>query len=208
MEIERRWLLSTLPPQIIALPSITIVQGYARCLNDELTVASHAHHKFGLNVHVPATDGHARETWRCSIPLWVFDHLSLAKNYGKARIRQINGKRWELTIKGPGDISREEWETIVPERVGRFLFLRSESRVLFKNRTPFPDSSFKLEFDDFHQRHEGHKTVECEFKTKPIAEAYVLPAWVGAVREITHEKCFSGYNLAVNGLPHQHLSAP
>lgn len=207
MEIERRWLLPSLPARTISLPSDRITQGYASCHPDELIVFSKPKNVFELQIQIPPL-GKSLETtvWNTPIPEWAFRYLSLPKNQGKVRVRDTNGTNYELTIKGEGDLAREEYNCEIPEWIARFLFVRSEDRLIFKFRTSIRDKGIKLEFDDFQQKLHGLVILECEFESLLEAEAFIVPAWVanecqGEIKEITKNKRYSNKNLASGGLP-------
>ena len=201
-EIERRWRIPALPPRVTPLPSTTIVQGYAECPRNELFVRERVGiEPFEIVIRSPAEELSVGIEWSSFVPEAIFLHLSEPKNQGKVRIRQIDGQIWILTVKADGTLKRPEWEKPVPERIARHLFVRSENRLIFKNRTPFPLAERQLEFDVFHQKLSGLHIVECEFPTIELARAFVLPDWIEGAIEVTEDKRFSNKNLASYGLP-------
>lgn len=200
MEVERRWLLSALPERLVGRPCKHIVQGYTECSPTDLQLLASGPTECLLTITTPKDfPGFSNISWSVSAPFWVYEFLTLPKNQGKVRVRQIDGEEHFLTVKGEGSLARLEWEISVPLQVARFLFSRAEKRLIYKYRTEVPYEGRKLEFDVFNHTLTGLIILECEF---PSADDINLdlPAWVGPAIEITADKRYSNKNLALYGL--------
>ena len=95
------------------------------------------------------------------------------------RIRRFD-ERYILTVKGPGRLSREEFElTISAESYAR-LKTKVEGRVISKTRTmiPFTDG-LTIELDHFHEPMAGLYLAEVEFPDEEAASSFTPPAWFG-----------------------------
>ncbi len=203
-EIERRWLLREPPlERIKCFPSITIVQGYALCRPNELYVQKNTDGTCEIVLDIPSRNESDGTSLTKIVPSWVYDHYQNPKNVGKVRIREIDGYKRIATIKGDGTLTRPEWETELPESAARFLFERSESRVIHKTRTKVPQENHIFEFDFYGHRSDldGLVLLECEFSNERLAHIFTLPSWVGPAREVTEDKRYTGSSLARYGIP-------
>lgn len=113
-----------------------------------------------------------------------------------------------LTIKGSGDLSREEWPESggieIPEWVFDGLWQNIKSSLI-KKRYTTPIWDGVLEFDVYQGKLSGLVIVECEFDSKEEADNFTLPDWVGLSVEATKDPRFKNKNLA--NLTSQDLSA-
>jgi adenylate cyclase len=151
-EIERKFLLTALPPEELVSAVHVIAQGYI-----------------------------IAEEW-------------------ELRARRMNG-RCLLTVKGDGTISREEWETDVPEWVFVTLWPKTEGRRIEKRRHSVPDAGLTMEVDEYQGALQGLIIMEREFPTLAASEQWILPAWAANAKEVTHDKRYRNKALAVRGLP-------
>lgn len=124
----------------------------------------------------------------------------LSTEDGEARVRQ-KGIKFFFTVKGEGNLSRDEWETEIPEWVFKTLWLKTEGRRVEKTRYSIHYQGLTLEVDEYYGRLNGVFTLECEFSSEEAARAFVLPEWAVSAVEVTNDKAYKNKNLAVHGLP-------
>lgn len=99
-----------------------------------------------------------------------------------------------LTIKGPGLISRDEYEYAIPPSDARGLLKLCGERTLEKTRHDFHG----WEIDQFHGRHAGLWLAEYELNS-PRHKLPKLPDWIG--EDVTDKPEFSNSALAAAGIP-------
>ena len=99
-----------------------------------------------------------------------------------------------LTIKGPGLISRDEYEYAIPPQDARGLLKLCGARTLEKTRHDFNG----WEIDQFHGRHTGLWLAEYELKSARHTLPK-LPEWI--VKEVTDQPEYSNSALASGALP-------
>ncbi len=109
------------------------------------------------------------------------------------RVRMKNGK-CVMTVKGRGDLTREETEFSVPESVYSDLLNMRKGGVITKTRSVFPYRGLYIECDVYHGALEGLAAAEVEFSSEEEARAFIAPEWFG--REITYDRRFKNRNLA------------
>jgi CYTH domain-containing protein len=103
-----------------------------------------------------------------------------------------------LTVKGPGKLSRSEFEYPIPYLDAQELLEMCQATLLkVRYRVPVGDHVWDL--DIFHGNHTGLALAEVELKSE--GETFHLPPWVG--EEVTYDSRYSNANLAKNGLPPQ-----
>jgi len=149
MEIERKFVLASLPPAQLLHRSSPIDQGY--------------------------------------LPLGL-------------RLRR-KGQRRFLTLKGEGTLSREEWETELPEWAFQQLWPETAGRRLEKTRYLAEVEGRTLEIDEYHGALTGLWTLECEFSDESAARAFALPEWAASARDVTEDLRYRNSCLASQGLP-------
>ena len=121
------------------------------------------------------------------------------------RIRKEN-ERHVLTIKGNGDLAREEHELILEERQFKNLIplVNVNSTPIQKTRTSiFVEEKIIYEIDVYYNLLEGLATVEVEFPSVSDANRFIPPSWFG--RELTYDKSYGNASLSFNGLPKDFL---
>jgi CYTH domain-containing protein len=96
----------------------------------------------------------------------------------ETRIRKRDNQYY-LTIKGEGDIVREEIERVVSENEGKELFSRVESKLIEKTRYLICIGKYIAELDIYKKHLEGLVVVEVEFETEEEAEKFNPPTWFG-----------------------------
>jgi len=110
------------------------------------------------------------------------------------RIRK-KGVKYFLTEKGEGDIERTEKETQIDKVSFMILLNLVKGNIIEKTRYQIPlDNNLTAEFDIYHDALEGLFTIEVEFESKEIAEAFKLPIWFG--EDVTSDKRYKNKNLA------------
>lgn len=123
----------------------------------------------------------------------------LMTDEGELRIRAKNDEYF-LTVKGGGDLSRNEWETPIPDWVFQLLWPKTESRSLEKIRYSLNYGDLTLEFDVYLGRLAGLVILEIEFPDKAAAQAFDLKHFqLGAdtgAEEVTYDQNFKNKNLA------------
>lgn len=96
----------------------------------------------------------------------------------ETRIRKRDNQYY-LTIKGEGDVVREETEKEVTEKEGKELFSRVESKLIEKTRYLINIGKYIAELDIYKNHLEGLVVVEVEFETEQEAENFTPPTWFG-----------------------------
>lgn len=96
----------------------------------------------------------------------------------ETRIRKRDNKYY-LTIKGEGDVVREETEKEVTEKEGKELFSRVGSKLIEKTRYLINIGKYIAELDIYKSHLEGLVVVEVEFETEADANNFVPPLWFG-----------------------------
>ena len=121
------------------------------------------------------------------------------------RLRK-DGHKYFITLKGSGDIRRNEWEKrLKNSEVWVFddLWAKIVGVPVRKMRYTKNYRSYKLEFDEFLDQ-KGFIILECEFKKDiSIKEAgeFKVPKWVGRFVEVTKKKEYSNHSIALHGFP-------
>ncbi len=116
---------------------------------------------------------------------------------GEMRVRQ-KGSKYFLTVKGAGTLSREEYETEIPEWVFRQLWPATTGRRIEKTRYAIPYEGLTIEIDVYSGSHQGLVVLEVEFPDEMAAEGFELPTWaasVGAV-DVTKDPRYKNRALA------------
>ena len=114
------------------------------------------------------------------------------------RIRRA-GKRYVLTCKGRGTLSREEFELdMTADAYGR-LSAKADGLRIVKDRYKIPLGEYVAELDIFAPPLAPLVFVEVEFPTEADADAFAPPDWFG--REVTYDPAYTNAALRQNGLP-------
>lgn len=111
------------------------------------------------------------------------------------RIRVSYATAW-ITVKGPGRLSRREFEYPVPVLDAEEILTMCPHR-LEKTRFPFHHDGHRWEVDEFLGRLEGLWIAEIELVAED--EQFGSPPWLG--EEITWDARYSNASLARNGIP-------
>mgnify|MGYP000328890625 CR=1 FL=1 len=110
-----------------------------------------------------------------------------------------------LTVKGPGTLSRPEYEYGISRDDGKEMYDNLSKWRVVKTRYFLRCNAFigtlmssrLLVLDEFHGSLEGQWLTEFESSLK--FDRIDFPAWVGA--EVTEDKRYSNVNLAEHGIP-------
>ena len=116
------------------------------------------------------------------------------------RLRKF-GLEYFMTVKGPGDLCREEWEVSIPEWVFIQLWPKTKGRRIRKIRYHVPFNEFVIDIDKFLGDLKGLYFLECEFKRVEDVKKFKTPDWVGRNIDVTKNKEYSNRSLAMKGLP-------
>lgn len=119
---------------------------------------------------------------------------------GELRVRQ-KGEAYFLTVKGDGTISRDEWESQIPEWVFTQLWPATAGHRVEKTRYSVLFQNQVLEVDQYLGSLQGLWILECEFPDLVSAGNFVLPEWAKDAVEVTADKAYKNKNLAMHGLP-------
>lgn len=106
------------------------------------------------------------------------------------RVRATPEGCW-MTVKGPGKVSRGEWEYPIPARDADEMLELCKAR-LTKTRRKVRVGAHTWDLDEFLGRHEGLWIAEVELLS--VEEGFELPEWVG--REVTYDSRYSNASLA------------
>lgn len=115
------------------------------------------------------------------------------------RIRKW-GSKYFLTVKGNGDISRDEFEIEITKAVYDEFFPKVIGRTILKTRYSIPmydtvqNIAYIAELDIYKNIKYPECTVEVEFETEEEAKLFNVPKWFG--KEITYDKKYKNKNLA------------
>lgn len=112
------------------------------------------------------------------------------------RLRQC-GDQFFMTVKDGGQLSRDEWETEIPDWVFEKLWPRTEGNRLTKRRYTFTYGEYTFEVDEFHHVLSGLFILEVEFSSEEAAAAFVVPDTFGIVREVTYDKRYRNRQLVL-----------
>ena len=144
-EIERKFLVDELPPEVRAQPVMHLRQGY---LSVEPT---------------------------------------------EVRLRSIDGRTHELTIKSQGGLERAEVNLALEPEQFEELWPLVETSVE-KTRTRVEVAGWIAEVDVYEGRLRGLMVVEVEFPSEAEATAFIPPAWF--VSEVTEDPRYRNAALA------------
>lgn len=129
---------------------------------------------------------------------------SIAQGYvfncqeGVVRVRK-KGESYFQTIKGRGNMVREEIEIELSREQFDFLWQHTRGQKISKHRYYIAYQSFLIELDIFTDVLEGLIIAEVEFENEEASRNFVPPDWFG--REVTDDARYQNSNLAIHGLP-------
>ena len=115
------------------------------------------------------------------------------------RIRKSD-ENYFLTFKGSGEISREEFETLITKNQYENLLKTAETKVISKTRYFIPlNDGLTAETDIYYGELKGLITTEVEFKTQTECDSFVAPSWFG--KDISSDNRYKNSSLSRFGLP-------
>jgi CYTH domain-containing protein len=133
-------------------------------------------------------------------PNYSIEQAYIAKNNGiKIRVRKVikdNETKYTLTYKKKlkSDINiNTEYELDIDEDLYNQLKDKRYGNVINKTRYLIPFNGLVAELDIFHDKLEGLKLVEVEFKDHDSYKSFKKPIWF--LSEVTDDKRFSNSNL-------------
>ena len=109
------------------------------------------------------------------------------------RIRASEDGGW-ITVKGPGKVSKSEFEYSISRRDAEDMMALCKWR-LRKIRYKVRVGSHVWDVDEFQSGHRGLWVAEVELRSED--EEFVLPEWAG--KEVTGDSRYSNANLAKAG---------
>lgn len=128
------------------------------------------------------------------------DQGYLVTEQAELRIRRI-GRECLMTVKGEGDLVRDEWETEIPGWVFDALWPRTEGARVEKERYSVAYGDHLLEIDLFRGALEGLCLLEVEFGSEDEASRFTPPGWVGRAVDVTDDPAYKNLRLALDGRP-------
>lgn len=124
-------------------------------------------------------------------------YVGITREGRALRLRQRGSRCW-LTVKGDGDVEREEWETEIDAEQFDSLWPATAERRLTKTRYVIPrDEGHPIELDIFGPPVEGLMLAEVEFDSLEEARAFEAPEWFGA--EVSDDPAYRNRALAMKG---------
>ena len=115
------------------------------------------------------------------------------------RIRKADDE-YILTIKGRGDISREEKEIFISRQEDENLRKKAETREVVKRRYFYPlEDGHTAEIDIYEGELDGFRIVEVEFESIEEAEVFTPPDFFG--KDVSRIDDYKNVKLALYGLP-------
>lgn len=115
------------------------------------------------------------------------------------RIRRTD-TAFYLTVKGNGEIAREEFEMAITEKQFIGLSKKADFPPIDKNRYfILLENGLTAELDIYYGKLSGLLTAEVEFASLADAEAFVPPLWFG--KDVSTDNRYKNASLYINGLP-------
>lgn len=132
-----------------------------------------------------------------------FPHKQLSQCYISTnpviRIRK-NDTQFFLTIKGTGELCRQEFELELTQEQYNHLNKKCETSVISKKRYYIPlNTTATAELDIYENQLEGLITIEVEFITMEEAQLFIPPVWFG--KEVTFDNRYKNSSLSQFGIP-------
>lgn len=107
------------------------------------------------------------------------------------RVRVIGNEGW-ITIKGKNNnLSRLEYEYLIPLNDAKEILEKLCDRKIEKKRYIYFENNKKWEIDEFEGDNKGLIVAEIELKDEN--EEFVLPLWID--KEVSHDYKYSNSNL-------------
>jgi len=119
-------------------------------------------------------------------------YLHIADKYSKIRLRQ-KGDLYFMTIKGPGELARAEFEIELNKTQFETLWPATLGHRLEKDRYEIYYNQYTIELDLFKNQLAGLIIAEVEFASIDQANSFIAPNWFGT--EVTHDSRYKNRNL-------------
>jgi len=121
---------------------------------------------------------------------------SLTQSYlfsypGELRVRKADAARI-ITIKGEGDLARNEWESVIPEWAYLVLLEQCKGNDINKTRHQLDKTT---SIDVYHSYLDGLIILEVEFSSVAEAKKYKLPKWATGAVEVTDQSEYKNKQL-------------
>jgi CYTH domain-containing protein/5'-deoxynucleotidase YfbR-like HD superfamily hydrolase len=131
-------------------------------------------------------------------------YIAIGADGSETRVRSYNHERFELTIKSPGMIARDEQTIKLTKEMFDSLWLQTSGRQIVKTRHYIAIDGMTVELDIYEGRLQGLVTAEVEFDGRPTeamvrATTFEPPEWFG--ENISEDERFKNHSLAER-LPH------
>ncbi len=115
------------------------------------------------------------------------------------RIRQTDDE-FILTVKGKGELAREEFELALTEKQYTSLKCKTDLPPVSKTRYFIPiENNLTAELDVYENALDGLFTVEVEFNSIEQAKGFVPPSWFG--KDVTTDNRYKNTSLYTKGMP-------
>lgn len=135
--------------------------------------------------------------------LEIYDCICIVQGYISVdpviRIRKAN-EDYFLTVKGKGEIAREEFELILTKEQFETLSKKIELPFLNKKRYLIPlECGLTAELDIYEGFLDGLVTVEVEFETSEQEKKFVPPHWFS--KDVSTDNQYKNATLCLYGIP-------
>lgn len=131
-------------------------------------------------------------------------YVAIGADRSETRVRSFDDERYELTVKSPGMIARDEQTATISQDMFDGLWLQTEGRRVAKTRYYIPLKDFGVELDVYEDQLEGLVTAEVEFDGRPAeamlrATTFEPPEWFG--KNVSEDGRYKNRSLSAQ-LPH------
>jgi len=133
----------------------------------------------------------------------LFPHVKIMQGYisvspdgTEVRLRKRD-RKFFLTVKSAGGISRKEVEIKISEEQFGRLWLFTEGRRIFKTRYNIKYDNYLIEVDCYEDDLKGFMVAEVEFKNEKDMAGFRPLEWFG--KDISDDDRYKNKNLALYG---------
>lgn len=131
-------------------------------------------------------------------------YVAVASDGSETRVRSTNNEKFDLTIKSPGTISRDEQSLTITRDVFLSLWMQCVGRQVEKTRYYVPHGDVTVELDVYAGDLAGLVTAEIEFDGRPAeamlrANTFTPPTWFG--ENVSEDLRYKNNMLAQHGIP-------
>lgn len=126
-------------------------------------------------------------------------YLAIGADGSETRVRSFDDERFELTIKSPGMVERNEQTSKITKEMFEGLWAQTDGRRVTKTRYYIPHDVLTIELDIYEGHLEGLVTAEVEFDGRPTeamvrATTFEPPKWFG--ENISKDSRYKNHSLA------------